>query len=303
MKRSNITIAVVANIIFGVMPIYWKFLSGVDNMYILGQRMLWSIPFTIFFAAISDKLYLFRPAFRSRSTVLLSLCSGLVMAGNWFLYTWAVNAGHVADTSMAYYICPLMVFLFGITVFREKYDKMQLVALGFALVGVIIYAVAMGSVPWIALGLAFTFALNGAIKKRSGLDSAITLTVEMTTLLPITLVYLGATSFGADGYLVSLKWWEILLLIGTGFASSFPLWLHGKGINDLPLTLVGVLQYIWPTVSLLVSIFVFKEEVSGMKFVCFGFIWVGLAVFSANSVIKSRNEKISEKCLPNGSEK
>ena len=152
------------------------------------------------------------------------------------------------------------------------------------------YTVSMGTFPWVAVGLAVTFSLNGALKKLAGLDSAVALTVEMTLLLPVSIIYLAVSSFGPAGNLNGIHWWEVLLLIGTGFASSFPLWLYGKGINDLPLTLVGILQYIWPTTSLLMSIFVFREEVSAAKLGCFALIWVGLVIFTVGKTRKKTRQ-------------
>lgn len=289
MKRS-VTIAVIANLLFGVIPVYWKLLGGVSNMYILGHRMLWSILFTVLFAAIDKKLPLLKAAFHNKRALGFSLLSGLVIVGNWYLYTWAINAGMVAETSLAYYMSPLIVFLFGVLVFRETCTKWEIVAVCFAAVGIILSSVSTGGFPWVAVLLAATFALYGVLKKMAGLDSAVSLTVEMTLLLPISVIYLAVTSFGPTGHLAGLEWWELVLLVGTGLASSFPLWLYGKGITDLPLTLVGILQYIWPTTSLLMSIFVFREEVSTAKLICFGFIWVGLIIFTVSKFIKPKGK-------------
>ena len=289
MKR-NVTIAVIANLIFGIMPVYWKFLAGVSNVYVLGHRMVWSIVFTIGFAAIEHKLGLLKAAFQNKRALLISLLSGITIVGNWYLYTWAVNSDMVADTSLAYYISPLIVFLFGITLFRESFTKWDIAAVCFALGGIVMYTVSMGTCPWVSVGLAVTFSLNGALKKLAGLDSAVALTVEMTLLLPVSIIYLAVSSFGPAGNLNGIHWWEVLLLIGTGFASSFPLWLYGKGINDLPLTLVGILQYIWPTTSLLMSIFVFREEVSAAKLGCFALIWVGLVIFTVGKTRKKTRQ-------------
>lgn len=224
MKRS-VTIAVIANLLFGVIPVYWKLLGGVSNMYILGHRMLWSILFTVLFAAIDKKLPLLKAAFHNKRALGFSLLSGLVIVGNWYLYTWAINAGMVAETSLAYYMSPLIVFLFGVLVFRERCTKWEIVAVCFAAVGIILSSVSTGGFPWVAVLLAVTFALYGVLKKMAGLDSAVSLTVEMTLLLPISVIYLAVTSFGPTGHLAGLEWWELVLLVGTGLASSFPLWL------------------------------------------------------------------------------
>lgn len=293
MKRS-VTIAVIANLLFGVIPVYWKLLAGVSNMYILGHRMLWSILFTIGFAAIDRKLPLLKEAFRNKRALGFSLLSGVTIVGNWYLYTWAINAGMVAETSLAYYMSPLIVFLFGVFLFRERCTKWEIVAVCLAGAGIVLSSVSTGGFPWVAVALAVSFALFGVFKKLAGLDSAVALTVEMTLLLPVSLIYLACTSFGPGGYLAGLEWWELALLVGTGFASSFPLWLYGKGIRELPLTLVGILQYIWPTTSLLMSIFVFRETVAPAKLVCFCFIWAGLLVFTLSKVFAGRKARVEE---------
>jgi chloramphenicol-sensitive protein RarD len=277
-SRSAILIAITGNLLFGVIPIYWKWLAGVNNLYILGHRMVWSILFTILFAAIDHKLPKLKEAFHNKRALLIELAAAVTIVVNWYLYTWAINADMVAETSIAYYMAPLVVILFGVFAFHETISKWEVIAIVLSAIGIVIAAIGTGTFPWVSILLALTFSLYGVLKKLAGLDSAVALTVEMTLLLPFSLIYLGVTSFGSSGQLLSCTWWEILLLIGTGFASSFPLWFYGKGIKELPLTLVGIFQYIWPTTSLLMSIFVFRETVSPAKFVCLGFIWVGILI-------------------------
>lgn len=284
--RRAVCITVIANIFFGLTPVYWKFLSEVDNLYILGHRMLWSILFTLIFAAVDGKLALLRQAFHNRRALLISLASGVTIVGNWALYVWAVNAEMVADTSLAYYMSPLIVFLLSVVLFKERCTKWEGLAVILAALGIVCATVLTGAFPWVAVLLAVTFAAYGALKKIAGLDSAVALTVEMILLLPVTLIYLGCTSFGPSGQLASLTWWQLILLVGTGFMSSFPLWLYGKGINQLPLSTVSFLQYLWPTTSLVVSIFLFHEEVSAQKLACFALIWAGLLLFSLSKVVK-----------------
>jgi chloramphenicol-sensitive protein RarD len=286
LKRSSIAIAVIGNLLFGVIPIYWKWLAGVNNLYILGHRMVWSILFTILFAAIDGKLACLKEAFHNKRALLIELAAAVTIVVNWYLYTWAINADMVAETSIAYYMAPLVVILFGVFAFHEKISKYEVVAIVLSAIGIVIAAIGTGTFPWVSILLALTFSLYGVLKKLAGLDSAVALTVEMILLLPFSLIYLGVTSFGPSGQLLSCTWWEILLLIGTGFASSFPLWFYGKGIKELPLTLVGIFQYIWPTTSLLMSIFVFRESVSPAKFVCLGFIWVGILISMVPKFLK-----------------
>jgi chloramphenicol-sensitive protein RarD len=290
MKKS-IIIAVITNLLFGIMPVYWKMLSGVSNVYVLGHRMVWSILFTLMFAALGGKLYLVKKAFRNPRAMVFSLLSGITIVGNWYLYIWAVNSGMVAETSLAYYMSPLIVFLLGVLWFKETFRKWDAIAVCFAGVGIALSTISVGTFPWVAALLAVTFALYGGLKKMAGLDAAVSLTVEMTLLLPAALIYLAFSSFGVDGHLAGISWWEVLLLIGTGFVSSFPLWLYGKGVNALPLSLVGFLQFIWPTTSLIMSIFVFHETVAPAKLACFGLIWIGLVIFTCSRAFGKKNIK------------
>ncbi len=299
--KKYIWITISANVLFGLIPVYWKLLGGVSSGYILAQRIVWSIPFTLLLLALGGKMGLLRQAFRHKRAIALTVFAGFTITANWYLYIWAVNSGNVMETSMAYFIAPLVVFLLSTLVFRERCTRSELAAILLAGTGVLIYGVWMGIVPWISLGLAASFSIYGAFKKAAGLDGAVSLTLEMLFVLPFSLVYLAFTSFGAHGMLASLPLGQILLLIGTGVISSFPLWLYSFGVKELPFALVGFLQYIWPTTSLLLSIFAFREELSLPKLVCFLFIWAGLLVFSLpklarggsffgkNSQVKSRN--------------
>ena len=285
--RKNVLITVAANILFGLIPGYWKFLGDISTSYILGQRILWSVPFTLLIVALSGNLPLLKAAVKDRRAMVLTGLAGVVITGNWYLYIWAVNAGMVMETSMAYFIAPLVVFLLSAAVFREKASANEIMAVVLAAVGILIYTVWMGIVPTVALGLAVTFSVYGALKKAAGLEPAVSLTLEMTVVLPFALVFLAFTSFGPQGALTGLPVAQLLLLVGTGVVSAVPLWLYSFGVGGLPFSLVGFLQYIWPTTSLVLSIAAFHEPLTLPKLICFLFIWTGLAVFSVPKLLSS----------------
>ena len=289
--RKNVLITVAANILFGLIPGYWKFLGDISTSYILGQRILWSVPFTLLIVALSGNLPLLKAAVKDRRAMVLTGLAGVVITGNWYLYIWAVNAGMVMETSMAYFIAPLVVFLLSATVFREKAAANEIAAVALAAAGILIYTVWMGIVPLVALGLAVSFSVYGAFKKAAGLEPAVSLTLEMAVILPFALIYLAFTSFGPQGELAGLSAVELILLVGTGAVSTLPLWLYSFGVKWLPFSLVGFLQYIWPTTSLILSVAAFGEPLTLPKLVCFLFIWAGLAVFSLPRLLAGRQPR------------
>lgn len=287
MKRY-VAITFLANVLFGLIPVYWKLLGDTSTSYILAQRILWSVPFTLLIVALSGNLPKLKAAVHNKKALLLTILAGLVITGNWYLYIWAVNSGMVMETSIAYFIAPLVVFLLGVTFFREKFRTNEMAGVCLAAAGIVIYTLWMGIVPLVPLGLALSFSVYGALKKAAGLEPAVSLTLEMTVLLPFTLIYLGMTSFGPEGALTGASPLKIVLLIGTGVISALPLWLYSFGVKGLPFSLVGVLQYAWPTTSLLLSVLAFGEPLTLSKLVCFLFIWAGLGVFSLSWLPSAR---------------
>ena len=278
--KKFILITAFSNILFGLIPIYWKFLGDISTTYILAQRILWSIPFTLLVVILEKNWPQLKQALKSKRTLLLTALAGIVITVNWYLYIWAVNSGMVLETSLAYYMSPLIVFVLGVFAFKESCGKWEVTSICIAAVGILISALALGVFPWVAILLAVTFALYGALKKAAGLNPAVSLTLEMLVVLPISLIYLAFTSFGSGGALVGISPATLLLLIGTGFISSFPLWLYSYGVKELPFSLVAFLQFIWPTTSMLLSVFGFHETLTTPKLICFAFIWAGLLLFT-----------------------
>lgn len=286
--KKFIAITACSNILFGLIPVYWKFLGDVDTLYILGQRILWSVPFTLIIVLLSRKWDELKAALRSRRVMLLTAAAGVIITANWYLYIWAVNASMVLETSLAYYMAPLIAFVLGVFAFREKTSPVDVASIIIAAVGILISTLALGVFPWVSVLLALTFSVYGALKKAAGLTPAVSLTLEMLVVLPFALIFLAFTSFGPQGALTGISPVTMLLLVGTGFISSFPLWLYSYGVKELPFSLVAFLQFIWPTTSMLLSVFAFHETLTPAKLVCFLFIWAGVLLFTCNKVRQGR---------------
>ncbi len=284
--KKYVLITVSANILFGLIPIYWKLIDNISTEYILAQRIVWSVVFTYLIIVLARNKSLLKSALKNPRQLFYTGMAGLTISANWYLYIWAVNSEKVIETSLAYFMSPFVVFLFGITLFKERSAKWEVIAVLFAASGIIFSTVQLGTLPWIAILLAFSFALYGAFKKAAKIDPAVSLTIEMLIVLPVALIYLYFTSFGDAGELKGLPIYQYLLLIGTGFISSFPLWLYSYGVNELPFSLVSFLQYIWPTTSLLLGVFGFHEPLSNAKLISFCFIWTGLLIFTLSKMAK-----------------
>lgn len=282
--KKHILITALSNVLFGLIPIYWKLLGPISTSYILAHRILWSFLFTYLIIELSGERKQFISALKTKKAFLLTACAGIIITGNWYLYIWAVAQLRVLETSLAYYMSPIIVFILSVFVFDEKCGKWDIVAILLAALGIAISTVVMGIFPWISVALAVSFAAYGALKKAAGLNPAVSLTIEMMVVLPIALLYLAMTSFGEASQLQGLTVVGISLLIGTGIISSLPLFLYSYGIKELPFSLVAFLQFIWPTTSMLLSIFVFKETLNLPKIICFGFIMSGLLIFTVTKV-------------------
>ena len=277
-----------AYFLWGLFPLYWKRLDHVPAMEILAHRMTWSLIFLLGLLIISRNLKWIRPAFQNRATFLTYFAAASLLAVNWGLYIWAVNNDFIVETSLGYFINPLVNVLLGRIFFGEKLRRWQFAAILLAAIGVIYLTVVYGRLPYIALVLAFSFGLYGLFKKRGTLDSLESLSFETALLFPFALAYLvyqqaiGVGSFGmVDGLTTTL-------LGLAGVATAVPLLLFAAGARRIPLTTMGLLQYTAPTIQFLLGVFVFDEPFSRTQLIGFLFIWGALVVYSAESLLHRR---------------
>ncbi|SFI37475.1 MULTISPECIES: EamA family transporter RarD [unclassified Bacillus (in: firmicutes)] len=283
-QKKGMIYATSAYMMWGILPLYWKLIDDVPAEEILAHRIVWAFVFMLFVLFICKRFGQFTNEFVQlfkRPKLFMSLTiASILISGNWFVYIWAVNHNHVIEASLGYYINPLVSILLGTLVLKEKLNFWQYIAVGLAAFGVAILTVRYGSIPWIAISLACTFGLYGLSKKLLDYDSMIGLTMETMLVTPIAFVYLGI--LGAEGMrsfgVVSLT--STLLLVGAGIVTALPLLYFAKGTKLIPLSMVGFLQYIAPTISLILGIFVFHEHFTTVHMTAFFFIWIALFIFS-----------------------
>ncbi|TFH06375.1 MAG: EamA family transporter RarD [Spirochaetales bacterium] len=271
--------AIFAFFFWGMFPVYWKLLDSVGALELLAHRIVWALLVTTILVLLTQRRELVK-ALRDPKALLLAALAGILVGGNWFLFVWAVVSGQILQASLGYYINPLVNVLLGTIILRERLTKAQLAAVGIAAAGVVVLTISYGRVPWISLGLASSFGLYGLVKKTGRLNSLLSLFVELSVLTPTALIYLiiivraGTAAFGAGDSLVSV------LLAVSGIVTVVPLLLFGVGARRIPLSRLGFIQYIAPTMMLLVGTLIYHEPFSPAHAISFGLIWLALTVYT-----------------------
>lgn len=282
-QKTGVIYASITYIAWGLLPIYWKLLHHVTPGEILASRILWSFIFMLFFLFFTKKWTRLRHVLRElRKKPQLAwalVIAATIITCNWFIYIFAVNSDQVVQASLGYYINPLMSVLLGIVVLKERLSTVQVLSFLLAVVGVAILTISYGSFPWIAIGLAVTFALYGLAKKLIPLESSLGLTLETMVIAPLALGYVIYLSFSGSSMFFTYSTTTDLLLVGTGVVTALPLLYFAKGAKRISLSTLGFLQYIAPTIMLLLGIFVYHEPFSSTHFVAFTFIWVALILY------------------------
>jgi chloramphenicol-sensitive protein RarD len=289
---------------WGLLPLYWHLLENVSYLEVLGHRMFWGLLFLALVCVVIRRRET-AELFHNRRALLLLTVSGLLVTFNWGLFIYAINSGHVLQSALGYYINPLISILLGVIFFKEKLTKIQTIASVLAAAGVIYFTIDYGSFPLVSLGLAISFGLYGAVKKYAGYPALPALCVETTLVLPIALVLMAigfvlpgniflstapAIATGFQGLELSGLWMN-LLLIGGGLVTMLPLVFFAQAMNSAPLSLVGFVQYLSPTINLFLGVFVFRESFTQAHLVCFVLIWIGLLLVGAETIWNLRRDK------------
>ncbi|CUS02654.2 Protein RarD [Candidatus Promineifilum breve] len=281
-----------AYIAWGLMPLYWKSVQVVPAGQILAHRIAWSLFFVVLILTARRQWGWLRGALRRPRVILLFTLSGFLIGLNWFIYIWAVNAGHIVETSLGYFINPLVNVLLGYLVLKERLRPAQWLALSVALAGVLYLTISFGAFPWIALTLAFSFGTYGLIRKTAPLNSAEGLFIETAVLFLPAFGFLllmesrGVGAFGHTGLPVTL------LLIGAGIVTSIPLLLFAAGARRIPLTTLGLLQYIAPTMQFLIGVLVYNETFGLTRLIGFGLVWLALVLYTIETLIVNRRRAV-----------
>lgn len=277
-----------AYILWGFFPIYWKLLHNVPALQVIGHRIAWSFVLLIIVILSTRQWNAFRSAALERKTIAIYFIAAILLSINWLVYVWGVNAGFIVETSLGYFINPLISVLLGVLFLRERLRTMQWIPLGLAAAGVIYLTVTYGRLPWIALSLAFSFGIYGLVKKLAPLGSLYGLTLETALVFPIALIYLAFVGFRGTGAFLQEGALTDILLIGTGAVTSIPLLMFASAARQIPLTMIGVLQYVAPTLQFLIGVFLYHEPFDHSRLIGFSLVWLALIIFWVENYLANR---------------
>jgi len=273
--------------LWGAFPLYWPLLQPATPTEIVSHRAVWSLFFCIVALGVSKQLKSTYALLKNpRVFIRLLLAAGLISV-NWLVYIWAVNNGHVVESALGYYINPLIIIAFGVIMLREKMRKLQWTAVGFGALGVLVLTIDYGRLPWIALALAFSWGSYGLVKKQLNLGALEGLAIETLLSLPIYggyLIYIGLNGTGQLGASLGLS----LLLIGGGVVTAIPLLLFNGSTTRLPFTIIGLLQYITPTIQFSIGVWVRHEDMPTARWVGFLIIWAALVTLAIDLIKSGR---------------
>lgn len=293
MSNKGVLHAFGAYFIWGLVPIYWKLLKHVPASQLIGHRIVWSFILLALILLLGRKWTEMRSCVSHRKTIYIYSVAAVLCGFNWFIYVWGVTAGYIVECSLGYFINPLFSVLLGVLFLRERLRPFQWVSIGLAGAGVAYLTVIYGRLPWIALSLAFTFGLYGLVKKKAPLNSLNGLALETGILFLPGLAFLlyvdrsGTAAFLHTGLVPDL------LMVGAGLITTIPLLFFASAAQRIPLTTIGIMHYITPTLQLLLGVLVYKEAFSANQALGFGVVWIGLIIFCAESFFSRYNSRLA----------
>lgn len=291
--NQGIIYALSCYVAWGLLPIFWKAITGVPAINILAHRIVWSFVFLFIWVLLTNRQTFINYVKQPKLLLRLGL-AGVVISANWGIYIYAVESNHIIEAGLGYYINPLVNVFLGYVFLKERLAKMQKIAVALALVGVVYFTISYGKFPWISLVLALSFGLYGLLKKKANLESMPALTIETMIVCPFALAFLFYTSYGSDAIpFFSPSAITSSLLVLSGIITAIPLFWFGKSAQVIPLSTMGFIQYLSPTIQLLLGVFVYGESFGLEYFICFTFVWAGLICYSV-SIIKGKRVTIAE---------
>lgn len=294
MKERNIGLlsTLACYILWGLLPLYWHLLEQMDAVFILANRIIWSAVFTAGILLITKKTQDVKAVIRDKKKMRFMIPAAITITINWGVYIWAVNAGHLLDSSLGYYMNPLVVFAIGIALFHETSGVIDWIALGLAAIGVLIATIAYGAFPWVAVVLALSFGLYGTLKKLAGVGGLASIAVETLLIAPFALAFLVFAP-ASHVSLAKLTPLTTVLLLLTGVVTASPLILFTYGVNRLPLTTVGFLQYSSPTLQMIIGVLVFQEALTQDRIVAFAFIAAALVLYTIGMTQRAKRARLA----------
>ena len=290
-RNTGLLSTLACYILWGLLPLYWHILEDLDSIFILCNRIVWSAVFTIAILLITKKFSEVKAVFRDKKKMRFMIPAAIAITINWGVYIWAVNAGHLLDSSLGYYMNPLVVFAIGIALFHETSGVVDWISLALAMVGVLIATIAYGAFPWIAIVLALSFGLYGTFKKLAGVGGITSIAVETIMITPFALAFLLFSPASATS-IAQLTPLTTTLLLLTGIVTASPLILFTYGVNRLPLSTVGFLQYSSPTLQMLIGVLVFHEVLTQDRIIAFAFIAAALVLYTIGMVQRAKKARL-----------
>jgi chloramphenicol-sensitive protein RarD len=276
--KKGIWYAFGAYVFWGLFPVYWKLLKGIPALQLLGHRIFWSFLLLFSIILVMRQGKVLRAALNWRVALTYSVAA-ILIAINWLTYVWAVGAGFIVETSLGYFINPLLSVFLGVIFFRERLRTLQWLAISLAAAGVLYLTFAYGALPWVALTLAFSFGLYGLVKKTAPLGALQGLTLETGILFLPALGFLLFSEVSGTGAFMHTSVLLDVMLVGAGLVTMIPLFMFAMAAPRIPLATIGILQYINPTMQFLLGVLIFKEPFDHHRLIGFGVVWVALILF------------------------
>jgi chloramphenicol-sensitive protein RarD len=278
-KKTGILYALSSYFIWGFTPIYWSIFSGINSLEILSHRIFWACILTCIFFAATGRLGEFGSVLKDRKRMGWIVLRALLLAVNWYTYVWAVSHGRILEASLGYYLNPLVSIFLGLIFLQERLNKMQWVAVGFAVAGVALKTIIVGTFPVVSIVLAFSFGIYGLMKKTSTEGSIIGIASETLVLLPFATAFILFSELSGPASFIEAALWMKLAFVSAGIITVVPLFLFSKGTSRIPLSWIGFLQFIAPTMMMIFGLFIYHEALPLVELIGFTVVWIGLVIF------------------------
>lgn len=264
---------------WGVQPIFWKQLKHIDSFQLIAHRIFWSFLFFLIILKYQNKISEIKEVMKDRKKFILTVFAGYLISANWLIYIYAINSNRILETSLGYYINPIISVILGMIFLKEKFNKNQILSFVFACLGVLVIIVKFRSLPWIAMLLPVMFGVYGLIKKLTNLDPVVSMAIETMAIMPIGFGYLLFTEITNKGHLFSDGPLITFYLIMTGVVTSLPLWWFAIGARKIKLSSIGFIQFISPTISLIIGVLIYNEVFERTQMISFGLIGIGIIIY------------------------
>jgi len=291
--RKGMLYAASAFFIWGLFPLYFKILHEIPSLQLVAHRMLWSLVFLFLVLTVLKRWAWLPPIFKQKKVVLGFFASAVLLSTNWFVYIWAVNNGRVIDSSLGYFINPLVNVMMGYLLLKERLRPWQWAAISLAACGVLWLTILGGQLPWVALTLAFSFATYGLLRKTASLGALEGLTMETIVLFPLAIGYLLWLSLNGSNQFTQVDLSTQVWLVLAGPITAIPLLLFAAAARRIPLSTLGLFQYIGPSMQLILGIVLFHEPFTFERFMGFAIIWSALALYTVEGIYQSRKAKLA----------